>query len=80
MKKQDLRNGMILEKSNGVRGIYHDGDMVDLNGRRVSSLTAYDDNLIAKSSRRIGIVKIFNSDLQLIFVNDLLLPIKSFTR
>ena len=78
MKKQDLRNGMILEKSNGVRGIYHNGDMVDLNGRRVSSLTAYDDNLIAKSSS--GIVKIFNSDLQLIFVNDLLLPIKSFTR
>ena len=35
MKKQDLRNGMILEKSNGVRGIYHNGDMVDLNGRRV---------------------------------------------
>ena len=80
MKKQDLRNGMILEKSNGVRGIYHDGDMVDLNGRRISSLTAYDDNLIAKSSSGIGIVKIFNSDLQLIFVNDLLLPIKSFTR
>lgn len=80
MKKQDLRNGMILEKSNGVRGIYHDGDMVDLNGRRVSSLTAYDDNLIAKASNGIGIVKIFNSDLQLIFVNDLLLPIKSFTR
>lgn len=80
MKKQDLRNGMILEKSNGVRGIYHDGDMVDLNGRRISSLTAYDDNLISKSSSRIGIVKIFNSDLQLIFVNDLLLPIKSFTR
>lgn len=80
MKKQDLRNGMILEKSNGVRGIYHDGDMVDLNGRRVSSLTAYDDNLIAKASSGIGIVKIFNSDLQLIFVNDLLLPIKSFTR
>ena len=80
MKKQDLRNGMILEKSNGVRGIYHDGDMVDLNGRRVSSLTAYDDNLISKVSSRIGIVKIFNSDLQLIFVNDLLLPIKSFTR
>ena len=80
MKKQDLRNGMILEKSNGVRGIYHNGDMVDLNGRRVSSLTAYDDNLISKVSSRIGIVKIFNSDLQLIFVNDLLLPIKSFTR
>lgn len=80
MKKQDLRNGMILEKSNGVRGIYHDGDMVDLNGRRISSLTAYDDNLISKVSSRIGIVKIFNSDLQLIFVNDLLLPIKSFTR
>lgn len=80
MKKQDLRNGMILEKSNGVRGIYHDGDMVDLNGRRLSSLTAYDDNLIAKASSGIGIVKIFNSDLQLIFVNDLLLPIKSFTR
>lgn len=80
MKKQDLRNGMILEKSNGVRGIYHDGDMVDLNGRRVSSLTAYDDNLIAKASSGIGIVKIFNSDLQLIFVNDLLLPTKSFTR
>lgn len=80
MKKQDLRNGMILEKSNGVRGIYHDGDMVDLNGRRISSLTAYDDNLISKSSSGIGIVKIFNSDLQLIFVNDLLLPIKSFTR
>lgn len=80
MKKQDLRNGMILEKSNGVRGIYHDGDMVDLNGRRISSLTAYDDNLIAKASSGIGIVKIFNSDLQLIFVNDLLLPIKSFTR
>ena len=80
MKKQDLRNGMILENSNGVRGIYHDGDMVDLNGRRISSLTAYDDNLIAKASSRIGIVKIFNSDLQLIFVNDLLLPIKSFTR
>ena len=80
MKKQDLRNGMILEKSNGVRGIYHDGDMVDLNGRHVSSLTAYDDNLIAKASSGIGIVKIFNSDLQLIFVNDLLLPIKSFTR
>ena len=80
MKKQDLRNGMILEKSNGVRGIYHDGDMVDLNGRRISSLTAYDDILISKASSRIGIVKIFNSDLQLIFVNDLLLPIKSFTR
>ena len=80
MKKQDLRNGMILEKSNGVRGIYHNGDMVDLNGRRVSSLTAYDDSLIAKASSGIGIVKIFNSDLQLIFVNDLLLPIKSFTR
>lgn len=80
MKKQDLRNGMILEKSNGVRGIYHDGDMVDLNGRRISSLTAYDDNLIAKASSGIGIAKIFNSDLQLIFVNDLLLPIKSFTR
>lgn len=80
MKKQDLRNGMILEKSNGVRGIYHNGDMVDFNGRRVSSLTAYDDNLIAKASSGIGIVKIFNSDLQLIFVNDLLLPIKSFTR
>lgn len=80
MKKQDLRNGMILEKSNGVRGIYHNGDMVDLNGRRVSSLTAYDDNLIAKASSGIGIVKIFNSDLQLMFVNDLLLPIKSFTR
>lgn len=80
MKKQDLRNGMILEKSNGVRGIYHNGDMVDLNGRRVSSLTAYDDNLIAKASSGIGIVKIFNSDLQLIFVNDLLLPTKSFTR
>ena len=80
MKKQDLRNGMILEKNDGVRGIYHNGDMVDLNGRRVSSLTAYDDNLIAKASRGIGIVKIFNSDLQLIFVNDLLLPIKSFTR
>lgn len=80
MKKQDLRNGMILEKSNGVRGIYHNGDMVDLNGRRVSSLTAYDDNLIAKASSGIGIVKIFNSDLQLIFVNDLLLPVKSFTR
>ena len=80
MKKQDLRNGMILEKSNGVRGIYHDGDMVDLNGRRISSLTAYDDNLISKASSRIGIFKIFNSDLQLIFVNDLLLPIKSFTR
>ena len=80
MKKQDLRNGMILEKSDGVRGIYHNGDMVDLNGRRVSSLTAYDDNLIAKASSGIGIVKIFNSDLQLIFVNDLLLPIKSFTR
>lgn len=80
MKKQDLRNGMILEKSNGVRGIYHNGDMVDLNGRRISSLTAYDDNLIAKASSGIGIVKIFNSDLQLIFVNDLLLPIKSFTR
>ena len=80
MKKQDLRNGMILEKNDGVRGIYHNGDMVDLNGRRVSSLTAYDDNLIAKSSSRIGIVKIFNSDLQLIFVNDFLLPKKSFTR
>lgn len=80
MKKQDLRNGMILEKSNGVRGIYHNGDMVDLNGRRVSSLTVYNDNLIAKASSGIGIVKIFNSDLQLIFVNDLLLPIKSFTR
>ena len=80
MKKQDLRNGMILEKTNGVRGIYHDGDMVDLNGRRVSSLAAYDDNLISKVSSRIGIVKIFNSDLQLIFVNDLLSPIKSFTR
>lgn len=80
MKKQDLRNGMILEKSNGVRGIYHNGDMIDLNGRRVSSLTSYDDNLIAKASSGIGIVKIFNSDLQLIFVNDLLLPIKSFTR
>lgn len=80
MKKQDLRNGMILEKNDGVRGIYHNGDMVDLNGRLVSSLTAYDDNLIAKSSSGIGIVKIFNSDLQLIFVNDLLLPIKSFTR
>lgn len=80
MKKQDLRNGMILEKSNGVRGIYHNGDMVDLNGRRVSSLTAYDDNLIAKASSGIGIVKIFNSDLQLIFINDLLLPTKSFTR
>ena len=80
MKKQDLRNGTILEKNDGVRCIYHNGDMVDLNGRRVSSLTAYDDNLIAKSSSGIGIVKIFNSDLQLIFVNDLLLPIKSFTR
>ena len=80
MKKQDLRNGMILEKNDGVRGIYHNGDMVDLNGRCVSSLTAYDDNLIAKASSGIGIVKIFNSDLQLIFVNDLLLPIKSFTR
>lgn len=30
MKKQDLRNGMILEKNDGVRGIYHNGDMVDL--------------------------------------------------
>ena len=29
MKKQDLRNGMILEKSNGVRGIYHNGKIVD---------------------------------------------------
>lgn len=80
MKKQDLRNGMILEKNDGVRGIYHDGDMVDLNGRRVSSLTAYDDNLISKVSSGIGIIKIFNSDLQLIFVNDLLSTIKSFTR
>ena len=80
MKKQDLKNGMILEKNDGVRGIYHDGDMVDLNGRRVSSLTAYDDNLISKASSGIGIIKIFNSDLQLIFVNDLLSTIKSFTR
>ena len=54
--------------------------MVDLNGRRVSSLTAYYDNLISKASRGIGIIKIFNSDLQLIFVNDLLSTIKSFTR
>lgn len=80
MKKQDLRNGMILEKNDGVRGIYHNGDMVDLNGRRLSSLTAYNDNFISKASGGIGIVKIFNSDLQLIFVNDLLSTIKSFTR
>lgn len=72
MKKDELKNGMILEKTNGERGIYHDGVLVDLNGRVVANLSAYDSDLIFSHSISRGIIKIFDSDLELIYFNDML--------
>ena len=70
MKKSDLRNGMILEKHNGQRGIYQDGIMVSLTGRRLSHLSSYNEDLIAKVSNKLGILKVFDSNFNLIFFND----------
>ena len=70
MKKSDLRNGMILEKHNGQRGIYQDGIMVSLTGKRLSHLSSYNEDLIAKVSNKLGILKVFDSNFNLIFFND----------
>lgn len=70
MKKSDLRNGMILEKHNGQRGIYQDGIMVSLTGKRLSHLSSYNEDLISKDFDTLGILKVFDSNFNLIFFND----------
>lgn len=45
MNKSDLRNGMIVEDKNGVRGIISENLMVDLNGHRLRDLRVLDDDL-----------------------------------
>ena len=45
MNKKDLKNGMIVEDKNCVRGIVKGNLIVDLNGRRLRDLRVLDDDL-----------------------------------
>ena len=45
MKKKDLKNGVIVEDRNSVRGIVKGNLIVDLYGRRLRDLRVLDDDL-----------------------------------
>ena len=45
MKKSDLKNGMIVEDKNGIRGIVSKNLIVDIYGRRIRDLIVLDENL-----------------------------------
>ena len=45
MKRKDLKNGMIVEDKNSVRGIVKGNLIVDLFGKRLRDLRVLDDDL-----------------------------------
>lgn len=61
MKKQELKDGMIVENKHGERMIVKKPLLVDIYGKRKSDLRVYDEDLCYQGRPRIN--KVFDSGL-----------------
>ena len=64
MRKQDLKDGMVVELRNGERNIILNGKVMSFIS--FTSLDGYNNDLTDKNTSRLDIVKVFSSDIDIL--------------
>ena len=64
MRKQDLKDGMVVELRNGERNIILNGKVMSFIS--FTSLDGYNNDLTDKNTSRLDIVKVFSSDINIL--------------